>query len=347
MRNEGRQGYLFCLRGFRELKKFRSARGDFPAAVVESILICGGRNENHFRGIFRVVKKFVGTPFFAVRVVRSFQIFGRSENLDFVFSAPQVQMHRHSTQKKIRALIFVRDAGNRNPFISCAGRSARNVISIFVLEQNSAADLIYVKRIFRTINYQFPRIVPNVLSVQSENRNKKNRGECNLFQWHGELNPTTKNNCKQVFDLRCKLVNAMQVNECDASAGETRCFRATRSRQLLFLHTCVAGLAPCLPSFALQNSQDWCQPRFLRLVECGQGIFRNKFVRAVCRQGIWRKKFVHAVLRQGIWRRNSSARLMGTFPLLNGNVPKFSTTKKVSTFELLKKRFCSEAKNRS
>ena len=94
----------------------------------------------------------------------------------------------------------------------------------------------------------------------------------------------------------------MQVNECDASAGETRCFRATRSRQLLFLHTCVAGLAPCLPSFALQNSQDWCQPRFLRLVECGQGIFRNKFVRAVCRQGIWRKKFVHAVLRQGILR---------------------------------------------
>ena len=94
----------------------------------------------------------------------------------------------------------------------------------------------------------------------------------------------------------------MQVNECDASAGEKRCFRATRSRQLRFLLTCVAGLAPCLPSFALQNSQDWCQPRFLRLVECGQGIFRNKFVRAVCRQGIWRKKFVHAVLRQGIWR---------------------------------------------
>ena len=80
----------------------------------------------------------------------------------------------------------------------------------------------------------------------------------------------------------------MQVNECDASAGEKRCLRTTGSRQ----------------------------PRFLRLVECGQGIFRKKFVRAVlrqgilrekfvravCRQGIWRNKFVHAVLRQGIWR---------------------------------------------
>ena len=213
MRNEGRQGYLFCLRGFRELKKFRSVRGDFPAAVVESILICGGRNENHFRGIFRVVKKFVGTPFFAVRVVRSFQIFGGSENLDFVFSAPQVQVHRHSAQKKIRALIFVRDAGNRNPFVSRAGRSARNVVSVFVLEQNSAADLIYVKRIFRAINYQFPRIVPNVLSVQSESRNKKNRGECNLFQWHDESNSTTKNACKQAFDLRCKLMSATQAQE--------------------------------------------------------------------------------------------------------------------------------------
>ena len=94
----------------------------------------------------------------------------------------------------------------------------------------------------------------------------------------------------------------MQVNECDASAGEKRCLWTTGSRQRRFLHTCVAGLAPCLPSFALQNSQDWCQPRFLRLVECGQGIFRNKFVHAVLRQGIWREKFIRAVLRQGILR---------------------------------------------